>query len=128
MSADINEEIITAVAGSGQHGATFATIPYDREVGAVLVTMDELKDFKSSSVEEFGQFAVGEFFAAGGFWLSLERAITVQAFWTDALFWICVILCGAGITVGYFGLRQLRRRKDRIDRIVESARMRAKYS
>jgi hypothetical protein len=86
VSGGIGEKVITAVAGSGQ-GETFSTILHSRALEGLPVTLDELEDFKNSSIEEFRQFAIGEFIAAGALWLGIERMITIQVFWKDALFW-----------------------------------------
>ena len=103
-------------------GARLRVNYYDLEQDRVSVAMDDLKEFKSSSIEEFAQFAFGEFMVAGAFWLGIERAATIDDFWkTDVLFWICAISFIAGSVIGFFGYRQLKRRKDKIDRIIEQA-------
>jgi len=86
------------------------------------VDINELRDFRSSSAEEFFQFVAGEFLAAGSFWLGIERAITVPVFYTDPLFWICVVAFLAGTVIAVFGYRQMHRRKSRIESIIGSAR------
>lgn len=96
---------------------------YDQDVVPVPVTT--LEGFRESSVEEFKQFAAGEFFAAGSFWLLVERAATIDRFWADLLFWVCVAFCLAGSIVGYFGYTQLRRRQTEIDRIIAAAKKNA---
>jgi hypothetical protein len=112
---------LTAVAGSSREGATFSTVYHDRLLEGVPVTLDELHDFKKSSIEEFWQFAFGEFLVVGAFWLGVERAFTVQNLSDDTLFLFCMIAFVAGSIIGCFGLRQLQRRKARIDRLIQAA-------
>lgn len=107
---------------STNSGARLRTTYYDREQDVVSVAMDDLREFKASSAEEFAQFALGEFMVAGAFWLGIERAVTIDQAWkVDLLFWICAIAFLAGAVIGFFGWRQLKRRKDKIDRIIAQA-------
>jgi hypothetical protein len=117
-------QLVADAAGRSQQGATFGTRYYGRALEGVPVTIDELEDFKSSSLEEFGQFAIGQFFMAGSFWLGIERLVTIGVFWADTLFWVCVVAFIGGSVVAYFGLRQLRRRRASIDRIIKSVKLR----
>lgn len=106
-----------ALAGGARVDADYL----DRSEPTVGVALETLKDFRDSAVEEFFQFSIGGFFASGSFWLGLERAITVAGFWTDLLFWICVFAFIAGTTIGGAGLRQLWRRRGRMNRIIDHA-------
>jgi hypothetical protein len=119
------DQSATSAAGTGQQGATLGTQYYDRTMGAVPVTIDELIDLKSGSIGEFNQFIFGEFLLAGAFWLGIERWWTTPDVWSDVLFWVCLVLFGAGALIMYFGFLQLKRRKDRMDRIIASAKLRA---
>lgn len=113
----------TAAGGESlsQQGATIRTRYHDRIQDAVGVDVNDLEEFKAAGIEEFRQFVIGEFLVAGAFWLGIERAVTVQEFWRDLLFWFCFFAFIAGCTIGFFGYRQLRRRKTRIDRIISDA-------
>jgi hypothetical protein len=111
----------SGVQASHAGGATMGTEYYHRTTGVVPVAIDDLKDFKSSSVEEFLQFSLGGFFASGSFWLLVERFFTVPRWSADLLFWICVVAFAAGLTIGWFGFRQMKRRKTKIDEIILSA-------
>jgi hypothetical protein len=110
-----------SAAGGGGGGAAINPRYHDRDADFVGVDVNDLKDFKAASIEEFWQFAIGQFFAAGAFWLGLERLLTASNGLKDPLFWICVIAFIAGSIIGYFGYRQLSRRQGRIDRIIEDA-------
>ena len=85
------------------------------------MSIDTLRDFKSGSIEEFLQLVVGEFFAAGAFWVGVERIFMAENFLKDTLFWVCVVGFIAGLIIAVFGLRQLSRRKTRIDSIINRA-------
>jgi len=109
------------VGTGGAQGATYSTKYLDREIKGVPVSIDELEEFKTGSIEEFGQFVFGNFLVAGSFWLGIERALTTEPFWKDLLFWICVVAFVAGAVITFFGYRQMRRRQTRIDKIILSA-------
>ena len=98
----------------------------DREQPTVGVAMEDLKDFRDSAVEEFGQFSFGGFFVSGAFWMIIERAFTVANFWADSLFWVCVLALISGAIISAFGLRQLIRRQRRINRIIVDAEAKIK--
>lgn len=115
---------VRQIAGATQ-GAGYRAAYTDRKIPVVSVSIDELEDFKSASKDEFAQFAIAQFMAAGAFWLGIERLVTIPEFWTDLLFWICVVCLIAGCCVGYFGFQQMRRRQTRIERIITSAQIRA---
>jgi hypothetical protein len=112
----------TVAGGGGSMGARVLPTFHDHKPHIVGVDVDDLEDFKSSSLEEFGQFAFGEFLVAGAFWLGFERRMTVTNWQGDLLFWICVVSTIAGVIIGGFGLRQMIRRHRKIDRIVQRAR------
>jgi hypothetical protein len=107
-------------AGSGS-GAKLNTKYHDREQHVVSISMDDLRDFKTSSTEEFIQFSIGGFLASGSFWLGIERFVTIAKWQSDFLFWLCAISFVAGTVIGIFGWRQLARRKGRIESIIEAA-------
>ena len=88
--------------------------------------MRDLQEFKASSVEEFAQFALAEFFLAGSFWVAVERFFTIENPWNDVLFWICLVSVIASAIIGWAGWRQLLRKYRRIDSIIESAREQAR--
>ena len=104
-----------------QTGASLKSNYLDRRQDVVGVSVDDLMDFKSARIEEFLQFVIGEFFAAGSIWLALERFATVPDWRQDAVFWICIVAFIAGVIITIFGYRQLKRRQTRIDRIIASA-------
>lgn len=112
--------ILSGGAGQATTGATVESRYHDRTQDIVGVNVEDLREFKSASVEEFWQFVVGEFLAAGAFWLGVERFVTEPNWQEDALFWICVAVLLAGCVIGYFGYRQLSRRQSRIDRIINA--------
>ncbi|WP_090879375.1 hypothetical protein [Bauldia litoralis] len=114
----------TATSDSVGVGATYTATYVDRVIEGVPVSIRELEDFKSASVEEFWQFVAGEFLVAGAFWLGVERLVTVDNAMADLLFWICVVAFVAGCIVGFFGYRQLSRRQSRIEEIVAAAKER----
>ncbi len=91
------------------------------------VNVRDLQDFKSASVEEFWQFLFGQFFCVGGFWLGIERLLTVEQAHKDALFLFCLVAFFAGAIIAFFGYRQLQRRQTRIDKIINSAIRQAKH-
>lgn len=111
----------TFVAGESSAGSTFSTVYLGRRLETVPVTVEELKQFKADGLEEFAQFSIANFFVSGSFWLGMETALTSDNFTKDLLFWFCVVCFIAGAIIGYFGYRQLSRRADRIERIIQSA-------
>ena len=121
--AETADSFVAGSGGEGQQGtgASVTSRYHNREQDIVGVDVNDLKEFKSGSVEEFLQFVVGEFFAAGAFWLGIERIATVIEWYKDAVFWICVIAFIAGLVIGFFGYRQLARRQTRIDNIIAAA-------
>jgi len=102
-------------------GATITPNYLGTSEDVVGVRVNDLREFKTSAMEEAGQFAFAEFFFAGSIWLGLERAFTVEDFWTDGLFIACVFSAILGSVVGYFGLKQLFRRKTKIEGIIKNA-------
>lgn len=98
---------------------------HDLEQDMVLVTVDDLNDMNSASIEEFKQFSAGEFLAAGSFWVGVERVFTASPWYEDTLFWFCALGLVAGLVIGYFGYCQLQRRKNRIRKLVEKAELAA---
>jgi hypothetical protein len=112
-------------AGMAPSGKTESSNSSPKPGGANSLTagrrlVADLRDFRTSSIEEFGQFAIGEFLVAGAFWLGVERFITTENWRTDVLFWICAVTLVAGLVIGFFGFKQLSRRKTRIDKLIES--------
>lgn len=105
-----------------QEGAALRSNYLDRRQDVVGVPVDDLVDFKSARVEEFLQFVIGEFFAAGSIWLALERYATVPDWREDGVFGVCVAAFIAGIVITAFGYRQLKRTQTRIDRIIAGAK------
>jgi hypothetical protein len=93
----------------------------NRTEPTVGVTVDQLRDFRDSSIDEFKQFAIGGFLASGAFWILIERVFTEPLWWQDRLFQFCILALIAGIVVGYFGFQQLARRKRGMDRIIRDA-------
>lgn len=125
-AANISDTLTTGSGIEGDRDAvpTGATISHryiNIEEDVVGVAVDALRDFRSASTEEFGQFAIGGFFAAGSFWLGLERLASAPIWWEDAVFWFCVVAFLAGLIIGFFGYRQLKRRQTRIDIIIRAA-------
>lgn len=102
-------------------GASVTSRYHDYEEDVVGVRVDDLRDFKNASVEDFLQFVAGEFFAAGAFWLGVERIVTTDIWYKDALFWICAVALMSGLIIGYFGYKQLARRQTRIESIIQKA-------
>ena len=102
-------------------GAVFKPRYYDRDQQVTVVSVSELRNLGTSSIEEFWQFAFGEFLVAGSFWLGIERFFTVENWKTDALFWVCVVAFISGFVIGLFGYRQLSRRYKEVERIIDSA-------
>lgn len=102
-------------------GARLVTSYHHRQQHAVSVNMEDLRDFRDSSTEEFWQFSLGGFLASGSFWLGVERFVTIPEWQEDILFWVCFFAFIAGSCIGFFGLRQLRRRRGRIDSIIKEA-------
>lgn len=117
-----------ATCDQGEFNArVLSIIPYltehADEMDRLHTALRRIRNFKSASVEEFWQFVIGQFFAVGGFWLGIERLVTV-GYW-DALFLMCVVSVIAGCVIGYFGYCQLQRCQTRIDHIIASANARA---
>lgn len=100
-------------------GATASPEYHDSKMGVIGVPVEDLDDFSKSSKEEFGQFAAGQFFLAGGFWLAVERLITNG--YKDELFLVSLIAVVAGAVLAYAAFRQLKRRKTRIDKLIANA-------
>lgn len=85
------------------------------------MTKDQLIDMKESSVEEFWQFTIAEFVVAGALWLAIEKFVDrAENEPLSPIFWICLVAVLLGATVGWAGFRQLRRRKTKIDKILDS--------
>ena len=115
------DSVVVASGGGEQHGATVTSRYFNVEQDVVGVAVDALRDFKSASTEEFWQFVIGGFLVSGSFWLGVERLATAPIWWKDTVFWICVVAFLAGLIIGYFGYRQLKRRQTRIDAIINAA-------
>lgn len=101
-------------------GALIRQNYHTTEQNVVPVPMEDLRDFTSSSKEEFGQFTIGQFFFSGSFWLAIERLVTVGI--KDPWFWVSIAFCIGGGTIGFFGFRQLNRRKNRIEKLIAEAK------
>ena len=97
---------------------------HDRAQDVVGVDVKDLREFRSAGIEEFWQFVVGEFFAAGSFWVGVDRFFNSPNYLADPMFWVCVVAFIAGIVIGYFGYRQLSRRKTRMDDIIAAVERR----
>lgn len=120
-TAESEPESFAAGSGASDSARTGASVTsryLHRQQDIVGVALSDLEDFKAASTEEFWQFAIGQFFAVGGFWLGVERLFTVTNVVGDPLFWICVVSFIAGATISYFGYRQLKRRQTRMDKII----------
>jgi len=109
-----------ATAGPADPAPTFSTEILGRHQRATLITMDDLEEFQGQMKDEFWQFSLGEFFAAGAFWLLIARITSDVGADTSVLkdlsFWIGIFGLILGAVVGYFGLKQLDRRKKKIQR------------
>lgn len=103
-------------------GAKVTSTYLDRRQDTIGITVEELEDFKKSATDEAIQQTIGNFFVAGGFWLAVERFLTVASWRQDALFWVCLAVVGLGAVMSHFGYAQQRRRTARIDRIIQAAR------
>jgi hypothetical protein len=108
-----------AVSTAQSTGAAVLPHYHDTTIAVVGVPVEDLRDFSDSSKEEFGQYTLGQFLASGGFWLAIERAVTVG--FSDHLFWISLIALVAGLGLSYAAFRQLRRRKTRIETYITRA-------
>lgn len=126
MAIAKNKETSSAGAGATGSGAVFVSNYADRTLEGVLVSIQELEDFKAENIEEFWQFAFGGFLMSGSFWLGIERWFTLENIEHDPLFWICAVAFFSGAVISFFGFRQLRRRKNKIDRIIEAAKKQIK--
>ena len=93
-----------------------------------MVSVTDLNEFKSSALEEWWQFTLAQFFFSGALWLGVERYFTVENWRDDNLLLFCIGLVILSSIVGYFGLRQLLRRKSRIERILAKAQTAASDS
>ena len=125
--AGLTSRVLTPQKGEAVGGgAGFQPRYHDHQPDIVGVDVDDLEDFKSSSLEEFGQFAFGEFLIAGAFWLGLARAVSSPSYKQALLFWVCVIAFVSGMIIAWFGLRQMSRRQGKLDKIIARAKRTAK--
>ena len=120
------KESDTKIVISEDSGAKTRVVYAENQEHVINVMVGDLKSWKSSSLEEFAQFALAEFFAAGAFWLGVERWFTVDNWQQDILFWICGMAFATGMIVGFFGLKQMKRRRDRIQEYIDRAEFSAK--
>lgn len=105
---------------SGQAGATLSTAYASRQQTVTVIDVEDLREFQTSMSEEFLTFSISQFFVAGSFWLGLERYLTLEHPWNDALFLSCLVMLAAGLAVAIVAFRQLNRRKGKIGRIIEN--------
>lgn len=100
-------------------GATMATRYLGQDQDLTLIDMDDLYEFQSSAKEEFRQFSIGGFFMSGAAWLFVERVFEKPL--TDPLLLFCVFSIIAGAVVAWYGFKQLKRRRGKIERIIQRA-------
>jgi len=104
-----------------QAGAGVTNQYHDYPDDIVGVRVSDLRDFRAARSEEFGQFAVAQFFAGGAFWLGIDRLASASSVLHDFVFWLCVVVLITSLIIGVVGFRQMRRRQTRIDEIIRSA-------
>ena len=115
------QSAIVPLTNSAGSGATVENQYHAATAQIVPVNVEDLREFKKSSQEEFWQFTLAQFFAGGAFWVIVERVFTVSSLRNDVLVWICAIIFICACIVGYFGYAQLSRRRSRIDKYIELA-------
>ena len=72
----------------------------------------ELRDARSSAMEEVYVFTLGNFFTSGSLWLGIERLVTEKGF--DWLAVLCGVLFLVGVLLTVVGFRQSSRRVTRL--------------
>ena len=93
-------------------GAKFTVKYVDTEHEVVGVPIMELRDARSSAMEEVAVFTFGNFLASGSLWLGIERLVTEQGFDWVAL--LCGVLFVVGVLLIVVGFRQAARRVTRL--------------
>lgn len=95
---------------------------HDSEQDFISVDVDTLKEIRDSSLEEFWQFTIAEFFLAGATWIAIEQFFTTpKGQEHSVLFWVCLCLVPLSAIPAWAGFRQLSRRRNRINKMLNKA-------